>query len=528
MLVALVFAVAIALGLGVAAYVLTSPDMTDTLQVRSNSEKLPSPEFVFFSIFAFCFLIWATLPLSIGSGRQFDPGRMLIYPISLRKLFAIDFISEVTTLQSVFAIPAITALCLGAGLGSGNVSLAALAILPITVFGLALSKWLSTSLGALLRGRRTRGETLLALLGALVGLGGALIGQIAPTIFEHAESIEGLRWTPPGAAAFILTHGLTETGAAQYAVAVFLLTAYIVLLVVITYWIAQRSVLGKGGAKRTTALRVDLPAAAYTGWQVPWLSPQLAAVVEKELRYVMRNAQVRMMVLMPLILIVIRFVNSNQMSEARGVNTGTSPFLAEVFYYGEGLMASGGVLYVFLMLTGLSCNQFALEDSGMRSLILSPIHRRDILIGKNIGVTIVALFFSIVLLIVNQLVFRDLTVRAILFAALAFVVFAAVISVIGNWLSIRFPKRMKFGKRLNVSGVVGLLLIPIMIVLSLPLLLSTATGYFTRSLAIVYVTLAIFALLASCVYAISIVPQAKALQRREVEILEAVREPEDE
>ena len=38
-------------------------------------------------------------------------------------------------------------------------------------------------------------------------------------------------------------------------------------------------------------------------------------------------------------------------------------------------------------------------------------------------------------------------------------------SIIGNWLSIRFPKRMKFGKRLNVSGVVGLLIIPLIILL---------------------------------------------------------------
>ncbi|HKY28134.1 MAG TPA: hypothetical protein VJM12_09325 [Pyrinomonadaceae bacterium] len=533
LLVALAFAIAIALGLGVAAYVLTSPEfLTEALEkseaARATTDKLPSPEFILFSIFAFLFLIWATLPLSIGSSRQFDPGRLLIYPISLRKLFAVDFISEITSLQSVFAIPAITALCLGAGLGSGNVGMAALAILPIAAFGLALSKWLSTSLGALLRRRRSRGETLLALLGALVGLGGAVIGQIAPAIFEHAESIEGLRWTPPGAAAFVLTHGLKDSGGGQYALAVLLLTAYVVLLVVVTYWIAQRTALGKGGAKRRTVATLELPSTAYTGWELPGLSPQLAAVVEKELRYVMRNAQVRMMVLMPLILIVIRLVNSDRMSEARGVNTGTSPFLADLFYYGEGLMASGGVLYVFLMLSGISCNQFSLEDSGMRSLILSPIQRRHILIGKNICVTIVALLFSVTLLIVNELVFRDLTLRAILFAAMAFVLFAAVISVIGNWLSIRFPKRMKFGKRLNVSGVVGLLLIPMIIFLALPPLIATAAGYFTRSLPIVYVTLAIFALLASCVYALSIAPQAKALQRREVEILEAVREPEDD
>ena len=62
--------------------------------------------------------------------------------------------------------------------------------------------------------------------------------------------------------------------------------------------------------------------------------------------------------------------------------------------YGEGLMASGGVLYVFLILTGLSCNLFAFEEGGMRALILSPVDRRTIMIGKNIALTIVAFVFS--------------------------------------------------------------------------------------------------------------------------------------
>ena len=67
-----------------------------------------------------CYLLWATLPLSIGSSRQFDPGNLLLYPISLRKLFAVDLVSEVASLQSMFAIPAIIAIGIGAGLAAGK------------------------------------------------------------------------------------------------------------------------------------------------------------------------------------------------------------------------------------------------------------------------------------------------------------------------------------------------------------------------------------------------------------------------
>jgi ABC-2 type transport system permease protein len=191
------------------------------------------------------------------------------------------------------------------------------------------------------------------------------------------------------------------------------------------------------------------------------------------------------------------------------------------------LMATGGVLYVFLILTGLSCNQFAFEEGGMRTLILSPADRRSVLIGKNIAMTVVALIFAVALLIINELVFHDLTPRSLLFVALSFIMFAAMMAVIGNWTSVRFPKRMMFGKRLNVSGVVGLLLIPLIVLLALPPFIATAAGYFSGSLLIEYVTLALFAALAVGSYLLLINAQGRALQRREVEILEAVREPTD-
>lgn len=527
MLAALALALIVALGLGLAAFALTSPAiMVQATTNRPRAGGLPSAEFLFFSIFAFCYLMWATLPLSIGSNRQFEPGRLLMYPISLRKLFALDFISEVSNLQSIFAIPAIIAIGLGAGLGSGKLTLALIATIPAIAFGVALAKWLSLSLGSLIRRRRTRGETALALIGVVAGLGGALVGQLAPALLRHAESFKGLRWTPPGAAAVALTSGLHQGATGAYLLALATLTGYTMLLIVATYWIAQRSVLGGGGNRRPARSASRAKTEVYTGWELPLVSPQLSAVIEKELRYAMRNAQLRMMVLMPLILIVVRLVNTNRLSDE--VTQGTTSFATDFMRYGEGLMATGGVLYVFLILTGVSCNQFAFEEGGMRSLILSPANRRTILFGKNIALTIIALLFSGALLIINHLVFRDLTPRALLFVALCFVTFAATMSVIGNRLSVRFPKRMKFGKRLNVSGVVGLLIIPLLILLAIPPVAATAVGYFTQSLVIEYVTLALFATLAVGSYMLLIDLQGRSLQQREVEILEAVREPTDD
>ena len=528
MLVALALSLLIAIGLGVAAYALTAPGVGIDTQAfmpphRGGGNGVPSVEFILFSIFSLCYLLWATLPLSIGGGRQFDPGNLLLYPISLRKLFALDFLSEVATLQSLFAIPAVVAVGIGVGLATGKMAAAVLIAFVAAAFGVALSKWVSTSIGSLIRRKRTRGETVLALVGAIAGLGGALFGQIAPVIFRHADSITALRWTPPGAVAYALTRGLRPGHAVEYLLVLSLLGAYTFVLVAITYWLALRATLGGGATKRKRQRAVESDR-TYTGWNSPFTSPELSAIIEKELRYATRNAQLRMMTLMPLILIVIRFMNRRRFGAPR-IGTDTIGPAGDFFNYSGGLMATTGILYVFLILAGLFCNQFAFDQAGMRTLILSPVDRKKVLLGKNISMSLLALVFCSGLLVINQLVFRDLTGGALLFAALSFIAFVSLMSLIGNWFSIHFPKRMKFGKRLNVSGVVAFLLIPIIMLLALVPLAATAAGYMTQSVLVEYVTLAVLAALSLGFYLMLLPFQGEAVQKRELEIHEAVNDP---
>jgi hypothetical protein len=525
MLVALLLALLVAAGLGLAAYALTKPSIASMLQRpsrRGNPDERFSPEFIFFSIYAFIYLMWATIPLSIGSTRQFDAGKLLLYPITLRKLFAIDFVSELANIQSVFAIPAIIAMSIGAGIGSGEIVATLLAAIPISLFGIALSKWLSTTIGSVFKQKRGRGETIIALVGALAGLGGALAGQVAPLILRHTESLRILRWTPPGAAA-LLIDARFDKDPAMYAGAFVLLSVLTLLLIAGTYWIARRAALGSEGKKRRQ-VRTTTQEDAYAGWKVPLMPDDMAAVFEKELRYASRNAQLRMLALMPLILIVIRFMNTQKFGRAFGTPSNNVP--NEFLTYAGGLLASGAVLYIFLLLAGLLCNQFAYEDAGMRTLILSPIQRTRILMAKNLAVTTIALLFSVALLVINGIIFRDLDAPVLLFVALSFICFAAITSVIGNWLSVSFPKRMQFGKRLNVSGVAGLLLFPLLFLLAVPPFAATLVGYITASLILEYATLAAIALILIGIYFFVINAQGRALSRREIQILDAIKEPD--
>jgi hypothetical protein len=524
MAIALAFALVLALVLGVVAYTLTQPEGLGSALHRTATRDVPeslSTEFIFFSIFGVVYLMWATVPLSLGGGKQFEAGKLLMYPITLRKLFVVDFISEFTTLHSVFLVPAVLALCIGAGLGSGKLWITQIVAIPAVLVGVGLSKWLSTIIGSLLRRKRARGETVVAMLGVVFGLGAAVAGQIIPLLFKLALSLRSLRWTPPGAAAFLLVGDAASDGVA-YIAAFLTLSAYAIALIVATYWIVRRSALGIEGRRKQKVVVESGETAVYSGWQLPLLANDLSAIVEKELRYLMRNAQVRMMALMPLLVIFIRLINSQRFGATRrGMS---NSFLA----YGSGLLLLGGVLYVFLILAGLSCNLFAFEEGGMRTLILSPIDRRKILLGKNMVLTFLALLFVTALLILNTIIFRDITIGSLLFLVLSFVIFAALSWTVGNWLSIRFPKRMRYGKRLNVSGVGGLFLIPLILLLITPPVVATLVGYYTQSLLNEYLLLILFALISVGLYSLMINFHGRLLARREIDILEAVREPSDE
>lgn len=526
LLLALALSLLMAFGLGFAAYALTSPDFgfqSFQAKTAADSGELPSAEFIFFAIFAMTYLVWATVPLSMGSSRQFDPGNLLLYPISLRKLFAVDFISEIATIPSIFAIPSILAVGVGAGLAHRHLIAGLLIALCAAAFGLALSKWVSTSTASLFKKKRSRGEGLLAVIGAVAGLGGVVFAQLAPRLFHRMESISALRWSPPGAVAIALTRGLKPGGTPDLIFALATLGVYTAVFLAITFWLARRAVLGGGNQRRRKLATVVVRRDAYTGWEYPFTSQQTSAVLEKELRYLMRNAQLRMMAAMPLILIVVRIMNQRSF-RSNGIETNRG-FFRELFVYGEGLMAAAGVLYVFLILTGISCNLFAFEHAGMRTLVLSPIRRSKILLGKNIATSVVAAILCAALLVVNELVFRDLTWGALLFATLSFLIYAPLMSVMGNSLSIRFPKRMKFGTRLNVSGTVGLLLIPMIVLLIVPPLAAVAAGFITQNLIVEYGTLAVLAVLAISLYLLMLRAQGELLQQKEREILEVVTDP---
>lgn len=534
MLLGLAFALLVAGTLGFVSYMFAAPPRAGVDPQRALQEGTT----FLFVVFLFVFMFWAVVPLGLGGGNQFDPGRLLLYPVSLVKLFLLDFISDLTSFSSILAMPVVVSMAVGVGLATRNVVPSLVLALFALAFGIAFAKFLATSVGALMRKRRTRGETVLAVLGALLGLFGVFLGQVAPYLMPYISSRKGLLeewwWTPPGAVALGLMKGLRAGGAGGFLLAVATLVVYACVLIAATFWIARRAALGTtgGGGKRRRAKKArvadETRAATPTlaaGWRLPFVSGELAAVVEKELRYAMRNAQLRMLLVMPLILIGLRLMRRGN---AGGRGGGDElplqlGWIAEAFeQYGEGLMEAGGIAYVFLLISALACNLFAFEADGMRAYILAPVERRTILVGKNIVVTLLAFVYALIFVVVSQLVFRDLSLRGTLFATLCFLLFAPVLALAGNWLSIHFPKRMPYGKRMNLKGVAALLFLPTIVGMSLVPVVAVAAGYFAQSLLVKYATLAMFTSVALMLYGSLINWQARTLERQQLDILAAV------
>ena len=468
-------------------------------------------------VFTLAFVTCALTPLALGGGESLRPSRMLVYPVCVGECFAFDFLSDLTSLTSIFVIPSLVAAGAGVGLGRGRLA-AGLAVSACAVaFGLSFAKLLSVGVGALTRARRTRGETALALLGAGVGLAGMLAGQLLPALQSYAAHLEAARWTPPGAAAHALARGVFAGDDGAFAVSTLTLAAYAMACALLAYRVARRTALGEGGGARraTPAAGGDARAAgAYAGWQLPLVSPQFSALLEKELRYAVRNAQLRVVALLAVGLTIIL--------RAGPVGAGPGRAWGAMTPYAEGAGAVFSVLYILMLVSPLATNLFGYDGAGMRALVLSPASRRTVLVAKNAAVTLVALVLAAAGVGAGGLVFGDLTPRALLFAALAFATAAPLFALCGNWLSLRFPKRVEFGKRMNRSGVAGLLLVPLFLLLLLPPCAAVAAAHFAASPDLKYVILAAFALLAAICYALVVARQGRSLERRELEVLEAV------
>jgi ABC-2 type transport system permease protein len=162
----------------------------------------------------------------------------------------------------------------------------------------------------------------------------------------------------------------------------------------------------------------------------------VAAVLEKELRYLYRSGPMMLSLLTPVVLVAYFgfSLGGGHFGRLEGLRTRAPHFMLPI-----------GVGFAVLVLTNMIYNSFGFDGPGVQLLLVAPVRFRDVMLGKNLAHGLVALMESGLVWIGVSLLLSPPAAEVVLgtFAALLFALlmnFAA-----GDVLSLYFPRRLEFG-----------------------------------------------------------------------------------
>jgi ABC-2 type transport system permease protein len=390
------------------------------------------------------FLFWQLFPLMATAFTQnVESANLLRFPLSYRVYFLIRLVYG--SLDPATAVAGLWLLGIDIGIGVARPRMLAWATIVLLTFALVnliLARMLFAWLERWLAQRRTR--EIMGILFFLFILSFQLIGPLI-AVYEHRSVPEtrilgqklsnAQRPLPPGlAAAAIAGAAQRQTGSTPVttsALPFLLLGCYgIAFLWLLNFRLRAdyrgESLSESAGRKASTS---GLPA-VRPGWNLPGLPGPVAAVFEKELRYLGRSGPMLFTLIVPLFMLAV--FRSSGKSEG-------------LFAHATGLTFPLGAAYSLLLLTNLSYNNFGADGGGTQFFFASPARFRQIMLGKNLAHTAV---FAVEVLLVwlgTCLLYRPPSIGVTL-ATLAGILFVLPIDLAaGNLFSIYSPSRVEAG-----------------------------------------------------------------------------------
>ena len=172
------------------------------------------------------------------------------------------------------------------------------------------------------------------------------------------------------------------------------------------------------------------------GWNLPAFATPVAAVFEKEVRYLLRSGPMLLTLIMPIfMLLVFRLGPMNSMRHSGGFLARTPNLAFPV--------AAG---YTLLMLTNLVYNTFGGDAGGIQFFYAAPVSFRDIVLAKNLTHAGILAVETVVAWIAVAS-FYGRPALDVTLATLAGLLFAAPLNfAVGNVLSIYSPKKLDYSK----------------------------------------------------------------------------------
>lgn len=231
---------------------------------------------------------WAIVPLlAFGLDDTLDPARLSLFPLRTQDLAVGMFASSATGVWPAASLIVLSGAIVGLSRSAGGVVIGIVAVLLQFALCLVTSRLITTALSGALRTRR--GRDVLAVAAIFV----VVLAQLPNLIINRGVGADpgavvhglagALRWVPSGMAAHAIADG-GLTGVGELVV--------VALLVVLIGWLWIRSL---GRALVTPDASTQASSVRRSSGLVDRFLPdgRLAAVVDKELRYIRRDPRFR-------------------------------------------------------------------------------------------------------------------------------------------------------------------------------------------------------------------------------------------
>jgi ABC-2 type transport system permease protein len=385
------------------------------------------------------FVFWLLFPI-MGSvfTETLDLSDLLRFPLTYRSYFLVRLAYGAFDPSTLLGSCWLIGIAIGIGLGDPRLfPWAALVLLLFGLLNICIMQTFLSWVERWLAQRRTREifsiiffllMISLQLVGPLAGRFGGTVGPNLRLVGHQLTPVQ--RASPPGLAALSIASAANQRPWISLA-AVAVLLAYGVLVLLIMGRRVRAQYRGENLSEAPAASEPGAITLVKPGWNLPWLSPAVGAVLEKELRYLGRSGPMMLTLITPVIMLAVFGLGPAR----NGAFLKRSPDLS--YPMGAG--------YALILLTNLIYNNFGADGGGIQFYLASPVRLRSVILGKNLA-HLTILLGELVLIWVSVSLMFGPPGFSITITTLAAVLFALPVNLaVGNLLSIYSPKRVDFG-----------------------------------------------------------------------------------
>ncbi len=415
-----------AFGMGVAAFSFVSEGKPELLTL------LLWPVFLFWQVFPIMATAFTNNP---------DSSELLRFPLNYGSYFLVRLgygaFDPATALGSLWSL----GILMGIGVARPRLlPWSLLVLLVFAVFNLLFMQMIFAWAERWLAQRRTR--EIIGILFFLLLLSVQLIGPLAGYFEKRPQPEVRRRVLLVTPVQRVLPPGLAADAMAQVAFSRFqsglgslaLLCAFVLAigyLLHLRLWAQYR---GESLSESAAAVILPKDRRLQLGWNLPGLASPVAAVFEKEIRYLLRSGPMLLTLIMPIFMLVIfRFgpMNADRFS---GSIPGYAPDVAFPTAAGFALLTLSNLVY----------NNFGGDGGGIQFFYACPVRFRDIVLGKNLTHAAILVVETTGAWIAVLWLYGRPSL-GITVATLAGLLFAAPVNFsVGNLLSINSPKKLDY------------------------------------------------------------------------------------